>query len=104
MGDPVKRNAILDWLFGAPLTGDEPAAQQQSRPPRWIVHTRRSLLLLMVALMTLGLFDLDHRLPVIGPWLAREPWGLTLILAVCMLGVSASYWHHERRRVMRRDR
>lgn len=33
MRDPSKRNVILDWLFGAPVTGDDPARRPASRAP-----------------------------------------------------------------------
>lgn len=98
MGDPTKRNAAMDWLFGAPLTGDELSAHLASLPPRWVHYVQQSLLLLGVGLMTLGLFDIDHRLPLVGPWLKREWWGLTIIIAACFAAVSALDWHQKRRR------
>ncbi len=101
MGDPTKRNAVMDWLFGAPVTGDELSAHLASRPPRWVHYARQSLLLLMLGLMTLGLFDLDHRLPLVGPWLAREWWGLTVIMLACLASVAALDWFHKRQSARR---
>lgn len=97
MADPIKRNAIWDWLFGAPLPGDESRAQQASPPPSWVFHARQSLLLLGVGLMTLGLFDADHRLPLVGPWLEGNDWGLMLLVGACFAGSYAVEWFHERR-------
>lgn len=39
MQAPAKRNAFMDWLFGAPLTGDDLARHLATRPPRWVRDT-----------------------------------------------------------------
>lgn len=99
MGDPIKRNAILDWLFGKePPAGDGLQAQKAFQLPRWMFLTQQSLLVIAVGLMALGLFDADRRIPLLGSWLEREWWGLSLIVAACMAAAHSVGWIYERRR------
>ena len=94
MGAPAKRNAFLDWLFGAPLTGDDLARHLAERPPLWARNTKSALYLLMLTLIAAGYLGLLDRLPLLGPWLARER---TLIMMGCLAIIIALDWFYKRR-------
>lgn len=94
MGAPAKRNAFLDWLFGAPLTGDDLARHLAERPPLWARNTKSALYLLMLTLIAAGYLGLLGRLPLLGPWLARER---TLIMMGCLAIIIALDWFYKRR-------
>ena len=94
MGAPAKRNAFLDWLFGAPLTGDDLARHLAERPPLWARNTKSALYLLMLTLIAAGYLGLLDRLPLLGPWLAREQ---TLIMMGCLAIIIALDWFYKRR-------
>jgi len=94
MEAPAKRNAFMDWLFGAPLTGDDLAKHLVARPPRWVRDTQSSLYLLILVLISAGYLGLIDRLPLIGPWLARER---TLITIGCLAIIIALDWYYKGR-------
>lgn len=94
MGAPAKRNAFLDWLFGAPLTGDDLARHLAERPPLWARNTKSALYLLMLTLIAAGYLGLLDSLPLLGPWLARER---TLIMMGCLAIIIALDWFYRRR-------
>ena len=94
MDAPAKRNAFLDWLFGAPLTGDDLARHLAERPPRWARYTQLSLYLLALVVLAASFFDETDRLPLVGPWLAREG---TLIVMGCLAVNVAVDWYYRRR-------
>lgn len=95
MGDPAKRNAVMDWLFGAPLTGDDLAKHLAGRPPRRVRYVQLALILLVLVLLTAGFVGLKDRLPLVGPWLTRD-W-LSLIALGCLATNSAVNWYYRRR-------
>ena len=90
MEAPAKRNAFMDWLFGAPLTGVDLAA----RPPRWVRNTELCMWLLILVLLSAGYLGLLDELPLVGPWLARER---TLIQIGCLAVIVALRWYYEGR-------
>lgn len=97
MEAPVKTNAILDWLFGARLTGEDLArhlATRPPRPPRWARNTQLALYLLIIALMAAGYLGLTDKLPLVGPWLARER---ILVSIGCLAIIAALDWYFGRR-------
>lgn len=94
MGDPAKRNPLLNWLFGTPLTGDDLARHLAARPPRWVRDTELCLWLLCLVLIAAGYLGLLDSLPLVGPWLARER---TLILIGCLAVIIALRWYFEGR-------
>ncbi|HYC96805.1 hypothetical protein [Brevundimonas sp.] len=94
MEAPTKRNAFLDWLFGAPLTGGDLARHLAERPPLWARNTTSFLYLLVLGLIAAGWMGLLDRLPLVGPWLARER---TLILMGCLAIIIALDWYYKRR-------
>lgn len=94
MQAPAKRNLFLDWLFGAPLTGDDLAKHLATRPPRWARNAKSALYLLMLALLVAGLLGLIDQLPLVGPWLARER---PLIMMCCLAAVMVLDWYFRRR-------
>lgn len=91
---PTKRNAFLDLLFGSPLTGDDLARHLAARPPRWARNTKLSLYFFMGVLIVAGWLGLTDRLPLVGPWLAREH---NLILIVGLAIIIAMDWYYKRR-------
>jgi len=94
MEAPAKRNAFMDWLFGAPLKGDDLARHLATRPPRWVRDTELCLWLLILFLLSAGYLGLLDRLPLVGPWLARER---TLIQIGCLAVIVALRWYFEGR-------
>ena len=94
MGAPAKRNAFLDWVFGTPLTGDDLARHLAERPPPWARNTIMALYLLMLALIAAGYMGYLDKLPLFGPWLAREQ---TLIKMGCLAIIIALGWYYKRR-------
>lgn len=94
MEAPAKRNAVVDWLFGAPLTGDDLARHLATRPPRWVRDTEFYLYLLSVVLLAAGYLGLLDRLPLVGQWLARER---TLVVIGCLAIIVALKWFYEGR-------
>lgn len=96
MADPTKRNAIMDWLFGAPLPGDEPAIHLAARPPRWVVNTRQALRLVILGVLGVSLLDSEGKVPIVGPWFAETGAGF-LIAVVCASLIAISEWREERR-------
>lgn len=99
MEAPAKRNAFLDWLFGAPLTGDDLARHLATRPPPWARNTKSALYLLILVLLAAGYLGLIDGLPLVGPWLARER---TLVTIGCLAMIIALDWYFERRADMGR--
>lgn len=96
MEAPTKRNASMDWLFGNRLTGDELAIHLAARPPRWVSNSRQALRLVILAVLSVSLFDREGRVPIIGPWIAQTL-AEYLIAIGCMLLIAASEWFDERR-------
>lgn len=94
MDDPAKRNAFLDLLFGAPLTGDDLARHLATRPPPWARNTISALYVLILVLLPAGYFGLIDGLPFVGPWLARERMFIT---AGCLVVIIALSWYFKRR-------
>src|SRR5690606_13279737 len=94
MEAPAKRNAFLDWLFGAPLNGDDLSRHLATRPPAWARNTKSALYLLILVLLAAGYWGLIDRLPVVGPWLARER---TLVTMGCLAAIIALDGHFKRR-------
>lgn len=94
MRAPAKRNAFLEWLFGAPLTGDDLARHVAERPPRWALNIQLSLYLLATILLAAGFLGLTDRLPHIGPWLARDG---TLIAIGCLAINIVLDWYYKLR-------
>src|SRR5690606_12194575 len=94
MEAPAKRNAFLDWLFGAPLNGDDLARQLPARPPAWARNTKSAPYLLILVLTAAGYWCLIDRLPVVGPWLARER---TIATMGCLAMIIALDWYFKRR-------
>lgn len=94
MEAPAKRNAFLDRLFGAPLTGDDLARHLATRPPRWARNTQSALYLLILVLVAAGFLGLIDGLPLVGPWLARER---TLITIGCLAIIIALDWYFKGR-------
>lgn len=91
---PAKRNAIMDFLFGARLTGDDLARHLAARPPRWVRDTQGSLYLLILVLTSAGYLGLIDRLPIVGPWLAREG---SLVSIGCLAIIIALDWYYRER-------
>ena len=94
MEAPAKRNAFLEWLFGAPLTGDDLTRHLATRPPRWARNTQLSLYLLIVVLLGVKYSGLTDGLPLVGPWLAREQ---TLITIGCLAIIIGLDWYFKQR-------
>ena len=94
METPARRNAIMDLLFGARLTGDDLARHLAARPPRWVRDTELCLWLLILVLLSAGYLGLLDALPLVGPWLARER---TLIQIGCLTVIIALRWYYEGR-------
>ena len=94
MEAPAKRNAFLDWLFGAPLTGEELAVHLSARPPRLARNGQMALCLFAIVMGTLGLFGLADRLPGVG-WLLRD-WSTPVGLG-CVAASSAISWFYKQR-------
>lgn len=96
MEAPAKRNAFLDWLFGAPLTGDDLARHLATRPPPWARNIQSTLYLLILFMLPAGYLGLIDELPLVGPWLERER---TLIPIGCLAIIIALDWYFKRRAV-----
>jgi hypothetical protein len=94
MDAPAKRNAFLDSVFGAPLTGDDLERHLATRPPRWARNTQMALYLLILVLMAAGYLGLTDKLPLIGPWLARE----RILVSIGCLGTVLALNSYFRRR------
>lgn len=99
MEAPAKRNAFLDWLFGAPLTDDDLARRSTARPPRWVRNTQLSLYLLTLGLFAAVYMGLTDGLPLVGPWLAQ---GRPFIPIGCFAIILAVNWSNRRRAGMER--
>ena len=94
METPARRNAIMDFLFGARLTGDDLARHLAARPPRWVLGTTLVLYLLILVLIPAAYLGLIDRLPLVGPWLARERTLITIGLLAVIITLD---WHYKRR-------
>lgn len=91
MKEPAKRNAFFDWLFGAPLAGDELARHRAV--PRWVRRAKSTLYLLILILLAAGLLGVIDALPIIGAWLARER---SIVMIACLAIVVGLDWYFER--------
>lgn len=76
MAPPAKRNAFLDWLFGAPLTRDDLERQKAARPSKFVHYALQAVRLILIVVLGASLFNGEGRLPLIGVWLAQTPWGV----------------------------
>ena len=99
MGDPVKRNAFLDWVFGVPLAGDDLERHLAARPPRWARNIQMTLFLLILVLMAAGYLGWTDKLPLVGPWLARER---ALVSMGCLATILALSSYFKRQGEMKR--
>lgn len=86
----------MEWLFGKRLVGDELAVHLAARPPRWVSNSRQALRLIILAVLSVSLFDREGRVPIIGPWIAQTQ-AEYLIALGCILLIAASEWFDERR-------
>ncbi len=93
----MKRGNVLSWLFGEKLSGRELALNQAARPPRLLFHLMLAMRLLLVIMLFAFGFDVENRLPIVGPWLAAEWWHKTVVYGVLLFVPMGVDWIYMRR-------
>lgn len=97
MAHPPKRSTLLNSLFGAQRTGDDPLRYKTARPPKLAHYALQSVRLVLIVVLGTSLFNGEGRLPLIGLWLAQTPWGIYAIWGGCLAILAVSEWFYERR-------
>ena len=86
------RKALIDWVFGERLESDNPLSQGEAQQSKFELWTGLFVRLLLVIVAVAIAFNVEDKLPLIGPLSARVWWaphammiGLAVVLIIADL-------------------